>query len=88
MGLLEVLQMFNNSFFGYSKKDVDQLIEQIDHDYRTEEEKLKDQIRILEERCDQLKNENDENRLKVNKARNNYRVFMKTINNLLTKNIK
>lgn len=80
--------MFKNSMFGYSKKQVDQLIGQIDGDYRKEEEKLKEQIKILEESCEQLKNENEADRIKVNKARNNYRFFMNSINNLLTKNIK
>lgn len=80
--------MFKKRLFGYSKKQVDQLLTQVDQDFHTEEERLKLRIKELEESCELLKKENDSDKAKVYKAKVNYRFFRKSINALLVKNSK
>jgi cell division septum initiation protein DivIVA len=80
--------MYKKRLFGYSKRQVDTLIKQIESDFQTEEEILKAKIKKLEEDCELLKNENEADRIKLAKARNNYQFFMKAINNLLIRKSK
>lgn len=80
--------MYKKRLFGYSKKQVDTLIKQIESDFQTEEEILKAKIKKLEEDCELLKNENEADKIKLEKSRYNYRFFMKAINNLLIRNSK
>ena len=61
--------MFKTRLFGYSKVQVDMLIDQIESDYHAEAEKLKANLIKLEEECELLKQENEADKIKVVKAK-------------------
>lgn len=78
--------MLKKRLFGYSKRQVDKLLKQVEDDFNTEEEILLDKIRRLENRCELLKNENDADKKRLDAAKNDYSYFMKAVSNLLKRN--
>jgi cell division septum initiation protein DivIVA len=80
--------MFKSKLFGYSKKQVDHLLQQIDQDFHSEEEMLQEKIKNLEESCQLLNSSNENDSAKLKKARSNYRYYLNTINHLNKTQVK
>lgn len=78
--------MFNKRLFGYSKKQVDELLKQIDNDFHTEEEVLLAKIKCLEDKCELMKNQNETDKIKLDEAINDYSYFMKVVSDRLKRN--
>ena len=77
--------MFKKKLFGYSKKQVDLLIRQMENDFDLEEEILKEKINKLEVQCQLLKNENDEDKDRLFELRNNRSTLTRFFTNMFEK---
>jgi len=78
--------MLKKRLFGYSKKHTDELLQQIENDFHSEEEILLDKIKHLEDKCELLKNQNEADRKKLYEARDDYNYFMKVVSDQLKRN--
>lgn len=80
--------MFKSSLFGYSKKQVNTFLDQIELDYRNEEEKLKALIQKNEDACQMLQKENQSDQIRLNEAKLKSRQMMESVYQMLMKKPK